>query len=227
MEKLISFHDISYEIKPKSLLGLTIYEINSLDKAIDDLCEKLGDQFMDDALKEDYCPYFGLVWDAGMGLATYLKNIDLKNKRILEIGCGLALPSFIATQKGAEVLATDYHHDVERFLNLNQKINEVNFSFERMNWRKEEKDLGLFDLVIGSDILYESAHPDQVAKALIRNLNKNGKIILADPGRSYIQKFVTSMNSLGYKEFFNPISIISPKNQKPMDIFIFEFSSQE
>jgi len=227
MEQLTSFHEITYEIKPKELLGIKLYEIRSLDKAIDDLCEKLGDQFMDDALKEDYCPYFGLVWDAGMGLATYIQNMDLNGKKILEIGCGLALPSFIATLKGAQVIATDYHHDVERFLKINQETNNINFQYSRINWRKEEMDLGLFDLVIGSDILYESAHPDQVAKALIRNLNKSGKIILADPGRSYIQKFVTSMNQLGYKEIFIPVSIISPKNQKPMDIFIFEFSTQE
>jgi 2-polyprenyl-3-methyl-5-hydroxy-6-metoxy-1,4-benzoquinol methylase len=90
-----------------------------------------------------------------------------------------------------------------------------------MNWRNDNRDLGKFDLVIGSDILYESAHPDAVAKSLTSFLNPNGKIILSDPGRAYVQKFVLSMNKLGYREKMYIEKVESNWTKK--EIFIFEF----
>jgi hypothetical protein len=67
----------------------------------------------------------------------------------------------------------------------------------------------------------------QVAKALIAFLKPGGKIILSDPGRAYIQNFISSMNECRYKENFITQVVLaefSPKN-KQRDIYIFEFSS--
>jgi predicted nicotinamide N-methyase len=217
--------DISYDIVLKNFKNINFYSLKSLDESIDKLCELLGDELMDDALKEDHCPYFGVPWEAGLGLTQYLSNllpkIDIKNSRFIEIGCGLALPSFYISTQGGNVLATDYHPDVEIFLRENQKLNALQFDFFKMNWRNEYHELGLFDYVIGSDVLYESNHPEAVAKALIRFLKPNGKIILSDPGRAYVQSFVKAMNGLGFKEKMTIESIETSWTKK--DIFIFEF----
>jgi 2-polyprenyl-3-methyl-5-hydroxy-6-metoxy-1,4-benzoquinol methylase len=156
--------------------------------------------------------------------------MNFKSKRVLEIGCGLALPSFLVSKLGGEITATDFHADVPLFLEINQKENNVQFDYLVMNWRDQiertKNNLGLFDIVIGSDILYESQHPMQVAQALIALLKPGGKIILADPGRAYIQKFITSMNECGYQEHFSTQTVLAnltPKN-KDKDIYIFEFN---
>lgn len=203
--------------------------IRDLDESIDTLCEFFGEADQDNSLKEEFCPYFGVLWEAGIGLSQHLATMDLKNKKVLEIGCGLALPSFLVTKNGGLITATDFHADVPKFLELNQKNNQTYFPYQPMNWRNEidrtRVDLGLFDLVIGSDILYESQHPLQVAQALIAFLKPGGKIILSDPGRAYVQKFITSMNECGYKEIFTTQTVaaeLTPKNIK-RDIFIFEF----
>lgn len=176
---------------------------------------------MDDALKEDYCPYFGVPWEAGLGLTQFLTRLNLNEQKILELGSGLALPSFKACQQGANVLASDFHSDVKIFLDLNQKLNDIFFNFKQMNWRNEYHDLGLFDYVIGSDILYESSHPDHVATSLIRFLKPNGKIILSDPGRAYVQQFVSSMKRFGYQEKMTIEKVKTSWTEK--EIFIFEF----
>lgn len=214
-----------------SVLDFEMTSIRDLDESIDTLCEFFGEADQDDSLKEEYCPYFGVLWEAGIGLSQHLKDMDLKNKKILEIGCGLALPSFLVTTMGANVIATDFHADVPLFLALNQKNNQTYFPYQVMNWRNEiertRSDLGLFDLVIGSDILYESQHPMQVAKALIAFLKPGGKILLSDPGRAYVQKFITSMNECGYFEKFTT-QIVSPEltpKKVRRDIYIFEFSN--
>jgi predicted nicotinamide N-methyase len=225
-----SNHGFTYQLKQMSVLDFEMTCIRDLDESIDTLCEFFGEEDQDNSLAEEYCPYFGVLWEAGIGLTQHLIKLDLKNKKILEIGCGLALPSFLVTKMGGNIIATDFHSDVPLFLELNQKNNQIYFPYKVMNWRNEiertKTDLGLFDLVIGSDILYESQHPMQVAEALIAFLKPGGKIILSDPGRAYIQKFITSMNECGYKEHFTTQVVLpefTPKNKR-RDIFVFEFS---
>ena len=204
--------------------------IRDLDESIDTLCEFFGEENQDNSLAEQYCPYFGVLWEAGIGLSQHLSTLDLKGKRVIEIGCGLALPSFVVTKKGGEIVATDFHDDVPLFLDLNQKQNSISFPYIKMNWREElertKADLGQFDLVIGSDILYESQHPLQVAKTLLAFLKPGGKIILSDPGRAYIQKFISAMHELGKIDvmFSEKVSAeLTPKN-KEREVFIFEFN---
>lgn len=220
----------TYPTKTVSVLDFEMETIRDLDESIDILCEHFGEEDQDQSLAEEHCPYFGVLWEAGIGLSQSLTPVECEGKKILEIGCGLALPSFVATRFGGNVIATDFHADVPRFLELNQKKNQLQFQYQVMNWRSEiertKSELGTFDLVLGSDILYESAHPHQVASALIAFLNPGGKIILADPGRAYIQKFVSAMKELGYPETMRTEKVakeLTPKNIE-REIFIFEFS---
>jgi predicted nicotinamide N-methyase len=213
-----------------NVLDFVFTTIRDIDESIDILCEFFGEDDQDNSLAEQYCPYFGALWEAGIGLSQFLSQYDINQKKVLEIGCGLALPSFIVTRKGGDVTATDFHADVPLFLELNQKQNNVFFPYKVMNWRDEvertKNDLGTFDLVIGSDILYESQHPNEVAAALISFLKPNGKIILADPGRAYIQQFVTAMKGLGYSERLITSTVRAELTQRnaARDIFIFEFA---
>lgn len=219
-----------YLTKEMPALGMEFTTIRDLDESIDILCAHFGEVDQDLSLAEEHCPYFGVMWEAGIGLSQYLTREMCERKKIIEIGCGLALPSFVASRFGGDVIATDFHADVPIFLKSNQEKNQIHFKYEVMNWRehinkKEDDQFGQFDLVLGSDILYESQHPDQVAKALISLLKPNGKIILSDPGRAYVQRFISSMQSLGYPEKFSTEkveAVLTPKN-KEREIFLFEF----
>ncbi len=220
----------NYLTKNVSVLGFEMLTIRDLDESIDILCEHFGEEDQDLSLAEEHCPYFGVMWEAGVGLSQFLTPQMCEGKKILEIGCGLALPSFVAAKHGANVIATDFHADVPLFLKKNQSENAVSFHYEVMNWRDEvertKTSLGTFDLVLGSDILYESQHPEQVAKALIAFLNPGGKIILADPGRAYVQKFVSAMRELGYPERMSTQKVSAALTPKKVEreIFLFEFT---
>ncbi len=220
-----------YPTKNMSVLDLNMTTIRDLDESIDILCAHFGEDDQDQSLAEEHCPYFGVLWEAGIGLSQFLTPEMCEGKKILEIGCGLALPSFVASRFGADVIATDFHADVPLFLEKNQIDNQVKFQYEEMNWRSEiertKNNLGTFDLVLGSDILYESQHPLQVAQALIAFLNPGGKIILSDPGRAYIQKFVSSMRELGYPEEMQTMRVNAKFTPKQVDreIFLFEFKA--
>jgi len=216
-----SVHGIDYQVELREILNLKIYCLKSLDQTIDQLCEVLGERLMDDALKEDYCPYFGVPWEAGMALAQHLKNNAHKFPKTLEaieIGSGLALPSFVLAQQGLSVLATDFHQDVLTFLSENQKVNDLYFPFEFINFRANSLDHHKkYDLVIGSDILYESSHPDSVVRKLISLCKPGGKIILSDPGRAYIQQFISIMHLHGMNEEAYIHKVLNK------EVWIFEF----
>ncbi len=193
--------------------------IRDLDEAIDQICDQMSEDEKLDPFAEDLSPYFGVLWPAAEGLSNYLYDHPtlVKKKTVLELGCGLGYPSLMATFLGAKVLATDYHPDVEFFFKRNCRHSVIECAYQRFNWRETTEDIGQFDVVIGSDILYESKHAKEVAMGLLRFVKPGGVILLADPGRAYLQNFVHAMNELGYAEELIPTSV--EKN----DIFILKF----
>lgn len=193
--------------------------IRNLDEAIDQICDALTPEEQKDPFAEDLCPYFGILWPAAEALAIYLNDHPeiVRNKTVLELGCGLGYPSIVASHLGGKVLATDFHPDVEEYFKRNCRHSVVQCDYQRLNWREDRSDLGLYDVVMGSDVLYESKHPSEVAQGLAKFLAPGGTIILSDPGRSYLQQFVTAMTNEGFRNELIPHTV----NDK--DIFVFKF----
>ena len=57
---------------------------------------------------EEYLPYWAELWPSGVALARRLAVRSLRGARVLELGCGLGLPSLAAALAGGRVLATDW-----------------------------------------------------------------------------------------------------------------------
>ena len=102
-------------------------------------------------------PYYVQLWDSALALSKYvLLNPQLFcGKHILELGCGLGLPSLCASKIGAKVLATDFHPDNRGFFMKNVALNKLqNIEYRELDWRQPEQ-LGQFDCILGSDLIYE------------------------------------------------------------------------
>jgi predicted nicotinamide N-methyase len=205
--------------------------IRDLDEAIDLTCAALPPEEQLEAFSEDLCPYFGILWPSAEALAIELLSCsqDIKGKSILEIGCGLGLPSMVANHLGAQVLATDFHPDVEKFFQRNCRHSSLEVNYQRLNWRDEgvqnhHWQNSQFDWVIGSDILYESKHSFEVAKGLLKFVKPGGTILLADPGRIYLKSFLEAMKKFGYHPEVTSILL----EGKTISIFKFiAFAGQE
>jgi len=208
--------------KPKKYADkvFIVEAIRDLDEAIDIICDAMTPEEQLDPFAEDLCPYFGILWPSSEGLAQYIASEPalVKNKKVLELGCGLGLPSLVAAHLGGDVLATDFHPDVESYFLRNCRHSSVHCQYERLNWRTSDSHLEEFDVVMGSDVLYESKHPSEVVRGLLRYVKKGGTIILSDPGRSYLQQFINSMNAEGIAEEMSSITIDGK------EILIFKFS---
>jgi predicted nicotinamide N-methyase len=195
---------LTYELETRTErihgIPLEIECLADLDRTIDELfkvLEKTGEA----SLLEDLCPYFGTVWPSARALAAVLAELGpaLKGRKVLELGCGLAIPSLIAAKLGAEVTATDFHPEVPIFLRRNLALNGIaELEYVRVDWRSEFPDLGHFDYVVGSDVLYERNHSANLMTVIARYLHEEGKALIADPARPYLQSFVDGMKEGGF-----------------------------
>lgn len=144
-------------------------------------------------------PMFGVVWPSGLALAHEMSHFPIADKRILEVGCGIGLPSLVLQQRGADITASDHHPLAEEFLRHNSDLNGLApITFFNAEWTDPNLDLGRFDLIIGSDLLYERDLPATLAGFLADHANPNCQILLADPGRHRCGEFTSAMATQQY-----------------------------
>jgi predicted nicotinamide N-methyase len=151
---------------------------------------------------EELIPYFAELWPASIALATYMDQLgaQLYKTRVLELGCGLGIPSLIASRYGAQVIATDYHPHNAFFLQRNALLNNLTeISYKTMDWANPLQ-LEPFDWVIGSDLIYTPTNVELYTPVASQFVKPNGTIILTDPGRSPLQQCSNIMKALGFNE---------------------------
>lgn len=206
-------------------LSLTLETLADLDRAVDDLLAR--EQAHPGELERDLCPYFGVIWPAARALTEALarRGPELAGLRVLELGCGLALPALVATRCGARVTATDLHPEVPGFLARNLAHNGLTpdaLEYLELDWRtgglKEGGLARTFELVVGSDILYEAGHPAPVARALAAHVAPGGSILLADPGRAYLQACLDELARLGFRAREEVVRVADPSLDRAGDL---------
>jgi predicted nicotinamide N-methyase len=141
-------------------------------------------------------PYWARPWPSGMSLAGALKDDPpAPGTRVLELGCGLALPSVVAARAGAQVLATDGASDAVAFAAHVLAINEVEGDVACADWSEHGEQLverGPFDLVLAADVLYTRANVETALRLFPRLVAPGGELRLADPNRAGAQGFFSA-----------------------------------
>ena len=127
-------------------------------------------------------PYWSVLWRSGVALARELDGMALRGMRVVELGCGLAVPSIAAARAGASVLATDACADALRLAARNARVNDVHIETATVDWAEPDELIkrAPFDLVLAADLLYERA---SVALLLSLLPRLAPEVWLADPGR--------------------------------------------
>jgi len=138
---------------------------------------------------DEFLPYWAELWPAGLALARHVAGLDVAGCTVLELGCGLGLPSLVAALRGADVLATDWAEAAIELLHGNAERNRAPLRVARVSWSEPDPLLvaAPWDLVLGADLLYEERNARQLVDLLPR---LGGEVLLAEPGRPYAKEFL-------------------------------------
>ena len=145
----------------------------------------------EDFVKDERLPYWADVWPSSIILAGKLLELDGHGKSALELGCGVGLSTLAATSAGFDVLSTDYYEDALDVTRANVFRNLGKIARTRLvDWRHLPLDLGTFDLIFASDVLYENEYAKLLPVLLRGLLSSDGIVMIADPGRVAAPVFV-------------------------------------
>lgn len=138
---------------------------------------------------DEYMPYWAQLWPTGVALARHVTQCHLEGLRVLELGCGLGLPSIAAALGGADVLATDWSQDAVDAAVANAARNDAVLEALVASWDDPAPLLARapFDLVLAADVLYEQRNVEPLLALLPR---LGGEVLLADPGRPFAPAFL-------------------------------------
>lgn len=159
-----------------------------------------ADDLIDEAEfeKDERLPYWADIWPSARVLASYIGRLEGRGRSLLELGCGAGLVATAAAVAGFRVCATDYYEDALRFTEVNVAAHTGQAPETRLvDWRQLPTDLGRFDFVVGSDVLYERAYGGLVARAVDITLTRRGEAVIADPGRIAAEEFMRDAGERG------------------------------
>ena len=153
-------------------------------------------------------PLFGLLWPSGLQLAAHMATRPLKPlERILEVGCGLALASLVCHRRGVDVTASDCHPMALSFLMNNVTLNDLPPMLYRHGDWAANPDLvhdrhpivkGRFDVIMGSDVLYERDEQGHLAGFIARHAMPAAEVLIVDPNRRNRPAFSRRMADQGF-----------------------------
>jgi predicted nicotinamide N-methyase len=158
-------------------------------------------------------PLFGLVWPAGQALAAAVADRPVReDEHILEIGCGLALASLVCHRRGAQVTASDCHPLAGAFLSENVRLNDLPpLRYRHGDWAAPQaaelapvcaqgpRLQGRYDLIMGSDVLYERDEAGVLPRFIERHATERGEVLIVDPNRGNRAAFTRRMRTQGYR----------------------------
>ncbi|XP_029906801.1 EEF1A lysine methyltransferase 3 [Myripristis murdjan] len=125
------------------------------------------------------------VWDAALHLCRYFEeqSLDLRGKRIIELGAGTGLVGILAARLGADVTLTDLPLAVPQ-LETNVSANRPSRGWPAtppavlpLSWGQDQLSFPSdWDLVLGADIVYLSETYPLLLETLV-HLCKNGAVV--------------------------------------------------
>jgi predicted nicotinamide N-methyase len=159
--------------------------------------------------EEEFLPYWAELWPSGIALAEHVEAIGVAGLRVLELGCGLALPSLAAALGGADVLATDWAPEALALAGQNAQANGIVLHTAVLRWDAPGLlAAGSFDLVLAADVLYEARNAGPLLDLLHQAVAPNGAALVADPGRRHASLFLDAAPARGWHVTVLPAALL-------------------
>jgi predicted nicotinamide N-methyase len=150
---------------------------------------------------DERLPYWAELWPSAHVLAGHLAGRDPRGRRVVELGCGVGLPSVVAALGGADVLATDWYGEALGFTAANAAAAGAEVATLLVDWAAPPPallDRPPADLVVGADVLYEERNGPALAALIPRILARDGELVVADPRRPHAHLLLDALVAAGW-----------------------------
>lgn len=161
-----------YEVSERQLVcgehAVSILEVARLESLVDG-----GALLREEQIAEP--PYWAHLWVGSRVLAEIVaREIDCRDRRVIDIGCGLGLPAVVAALGGGRVVAVDYVRDALAFAAANARRNRcavevVQFDLRQPALRTE------IDICLAADVTYDPQLQEALASFLGTHLSRDGR----------------------------------------------------
>lgn len=172
---------------------------------------------------DERLPYWAAIWPSAVALAKHLSERDLSNKRVLELGCGVGLPSVVALDHGAEVTATDHYTVALDFARQNAKTNTGReLETIHLDWHSPVKeDPGQFDLILAADLLYEQRNVSALLELIPDLLGHNGEALVSNPRSRDTPHFHEAMKVKGFRH--DTLGMTARQGKRDIEVALHRF----
>jgi len=177
-------------------------------KTVEEISIPVGDLLIrmlapqDEADSDSRITFWWGITSAAVALARHIESHrqGFSGKRVIELGCGLGLAGITAGLAGAKVLFSDYMPKALEFAEKNARLNGLangTFRTQVLNW-EYPADLPKFDVVLGTEIVYDYFFHGALIGLLEGIVQPNGTIFLADRKRLCVSRFIGRMTNAGF-----------------------------
>jgi len=141
-------------------------------------------------------PMWAKFWEASVVLTHYMAGLPVDtHRRILELGSGLGVAGIVAASMGHAITLTERNPDALNFLQANAGSNGCDrIAIHHLDWFHPQLE-GCFDLIIGSEIVYQDSVVEALWALFKKHLALDGRVVLAERVRTTETLFFERMSS--------------------------------
>lgn len=167
-------------------------------------------------------PYWSRVWPASLALGEFiLQHPDyIKDKRVLELGAGLGLPSLVAAAFARHITCSDLDPRAVKIMQQTFLLHCLqHVEVQIIDWNSIPRNLDA-DVVLLSDINYDPAQFQHLELVIKNFLIKKTTLLLSTPQRLMAKSFINTL--MPYCTAQYEIPVLHGKEQVLTTIFVLQ-----
>lgn len=174
-------------------LTLQLFRGGAMEEAVDGEALLRGDH-------AEEPPYWMHLWPGAKALARIVARArEIRpGALVIELGCGLALPSITAAVRGASVVTTDSEPAPLALAKRSARRNRCRIHAVQMDFR-HPSFAGTCDVLLGAEIGYDDRLVTAVADAVERCLRRGGTAWFADSVNTYRSAMIDGLVARGLR----------------------------
>lgn len=145
-------------------------------------------------------PYWAKVWASSDAIVQFLLEEPgwIQNKKVLEIGAGIGVPSLSIAKQAHKIIVSDYAPEAVMLLQKNiEYLKLTNVLAQQIDWNNVSEDL-VVDTILLSDTNYEPHEHNNLVLLIEKYINTGSTIIVATPNRLSSNPFLENVSKYMY-----------------------------